>query len=399
MPQLDPREWFSTAELERIEDYRRLPRWLWVGSTAVQLAVLGLLAWQGPRLARGARRVVRGRVRAGVAVGLGCAVAVWLSTLPLAGVSHWWRRRYGLSEQGYGAWLGDQAVSLAVLAALVALTVAGALALAARFGRRWWVPASAGLALLAVAYVLLQPLVVEPLFNRFEPLRDPALVARIEALGERVGAEVGDVDVADASRRTTAANAVITGLGPTRRIALYDTLLDGRFSDDEIAVVAAHELAHAAREHVWKGTAWFVLFAVPGLAVLAAVVHRRGRLGGRDGPALVPLALLVAFALSLLALPAQNALSRRYEAEADWLALRATGDAPAAVGLVRGLALSSLGDPDPPGWSRILVATHPAPLDRIAMAIAWSASCDRPEPGSCPPLNPPRPPFRAQAGS
>jgi STE24 endopeptidase len=373
LPRVDPADWFSADELERIEAYRRLPRWLWVGTAVVELLVLAALAWQGRRLAAGAARVTRGRVRRGMLIGLVCVLAVWTFTLPLAAVSHYWRRRYGLSEQGYGAWLGDQAVTLAVTAVLVAVAVAGALALARRFGRRWWIPGGAALALLGVAYVLLQPLVVEPLFNRFEPLRDRALAARIEQLAGTVGVDVGRVEVADASRRTTAANAVITGLGPTRRIALYDTLLDGRFTQDEIAVVAAHELAHAVREHTWKGAAWFALFAVPGVAIVAWVVARRGDLGGtRDGPALVPLALLAAFALSLVALPAQNALSRRYEAEADWLALSATADPQAATGLVHGLAVASLNDPQPPAWSAILLGTHPASVDRIAMAVAYA---------------------------
>jgi STE24 endopeptidase len=380
LPSVDPRDWFTAAELQRIEEYRRLPRWLWVGATAVELLLLAALAWKGRGLAGAAGRVTRGRIRGGVLVALACALVFWAGALPFGAVSHSWRRRYGLSEQGYGAWLGDQAIALLVLAVLVAVAVAGALALAGRFGRRWWIPGGGALALLGVGYVLLQPLVIQPLFNIFEPLRDEALASRIEQLADRIGIEVGSVDVADASRRTTTANAVITGIGPTRRIALYDTLLDGRFTQDEIAVVSAHELAHAARSHVWKGAAWFVLFAVPGVALLASVLRRRGDLGGRDGPSLVPLALLVAFALSLLVLPAENALSRRYEAEADWLALVATEDPEAATGLVHGLAVSSLSDPDPPGWSTILLGTHPPPVDRIAMALAYAERAGLPPP-------------------
>jgi STE24 endopeptidase len=380
LPSVDPRDWFTAAELQRIEEYRRLPRWLWVGSTLAELLVLAALAWKGRGLAGAAARVTRGRVRGGVLVALACTLAVWAATLPFGAASHAWRRRYGLSEQGYAAWLGDQAVALLVLAVPVAIAVGVALALARRFGRSWWIPGGGALALLALAYVLLQPLVIQPLFNRFEPLRDEALAARIEQLADRVGVEVGSVDVADASRRTTAANAVITGIGPTRRIALYDTLLDGRFTQDEIAVVSAHELAHAARAHIWKGAAWFVLFAVPGVALLAWALRRRGDLGGGEGSSLVPLALFVAFALSLVALPAQNALSRRYEAEADWLALVATEDPEAATGLVHGLAVSSLNDPDPPGWSAILLSTHPVPVDRIAMALAYAERAGLPPP-------------------
>ena len=131
----------------------------------------------------------------------------------------------------------------------------------------------------------------------------------------------------------------------------------------------AHELAHVERAHVWKGAAWFVLFAVPGVALVAFVLNRRG---GPGDPGLVPLALLCAFVLSLAVLPAANAISRRYEAEADWFALVATRDPQAVAGLVRRLAVASLADPDPPGWSRQLLGTHPSPLDRIAMAEAYA---------------------------
>jgi STE24 endopeptidase len=369
LPAVEPGAVFSAAELERMEAYRSLPRWLWVASTVIELAVLALLAWKGRELARWIGRRAKGRVRVGVLVGLTAVLAVWLATLPIGAVGHWWRRRYGLSEQGYAAWLGDQAVSLAVLAVLVSIAVAGALWLAGRFGRRWWIPGGAALAALGVLYVLLQPIAIEPLFNRFEPISDRALAVRIEGLAAELGVEVDRVDVADASRRTTAANAVVTGIGPTRRIALYDTLLDGRFSQDEIVAVAAHELGHVRRNHLWKGAAWFALFAIPSVALVAFAVGRRG--DPRD-PGLVPLALLCAFVLSLAALPAANALSRRYEAEADWLALTATRDPQAVEGLVRGLAVAGLSDPDPPGWSRVFLSTHPSPLERIGMAEAFA---------------------------
>lgn len=369
VPRVDPRAFFSAGELDRIETYRSLTRWLWVASTAAEIAALGLLAWRARPLAGLVRRFAGGRVRTGVALGLLAAVAVWLATLPAAGVAHWWSRRYDLSEQGYAAWLGDRTLALAVSAVLVALVVAGAIALAVRFGGRWWVPGGVALALVGVLFALAQPLVIEPLFNRFTALPDPRLAAQIEELGARLGVTVDEVEVADASRRTTAANAQVSGIGPTRRVVLYDTLLDGRFARAEILSVSAHELAHVARHHIWKGIGWFALLALPGTFVLARVVARRG---GLADPALVPLALLCAFALFVVTLPLQSAVSRRYEREADWLALTATRDPAAAVGLVRRFALTGLIDPDPPAWSRVLLGTHPTPLQRIGMAQAFA---------------------------
>jgi STE24 endopeptidase len=370
LPELDPRAYFAPSELERIADYRALTRGLWAGSRALELVVLGLLVWKAGPLARLARRLLRGRTSTAVSVGLAAVALVWLATLPLEAVSQWWRRRYGISHQGYGAWLGDQATSLGLRALLVSIAVAGAVSLAARLGGRWWIPGGAALAVLGVLFVLAQPLVVQPLFNRFEPLADHELAARIEALGRPLGVRVETVQVADASRRTTAANAYVAGIGPTRRVVLFDTLLDGSFTRGEILAVSAHELAHVGRRHLWKGVAWFALLAVPGVFLVARITERRG--GLRD-PALVPLGLLVALAFSLATQPLQNTVSRRYEAEADWLGLTAARDPRSAIGLYRKLTLSSLGDPNPPGWARFWLSTHPSTMARIAMADAFAA--------------------------
>jgi STE24 endopeptidase len=162
-------------------------------------------------------------------------------------------------------------------------------------------------------------------------------------------------------------NASVTGIGPTRHVVLYDTLLDGRFTEGEILWVSAHELAHVARSHVWKSVAWFALFAIPGVAAIAWVTERRG--GLRD-PAVVPLALVCAFALSVLTLPAQNSISRRYETEADWIALRITHDPASQISTQVRFALTGLADPDPPAWALIVLGSHPTTMQRIEMAKA-----------------------------
>jgi STE24 endopeptidase len=246
----------------------------------------------------------------------------------------------------------------------VSIAVAGAVWLAGRLGRRWWIAGAPALAAIAVLFIVAQPLVIQPLFNRFEPVADTRLAGRIEELAAGMGVDVDEVLVADASRRTTTANAYIAGLGPTRRVVLYDTLLDGRFTEGEILVVSAHELAHVERRHLWKGLAWFTLLAVPGVFLLAWVTSRLGGLG----PRLVPLGLALAFAYVLLTQPLANAVSRRYEAEADWLALQATRDPGSAVGLEQGFVRTGLADPDPPGWVTFWLGTHPTPMQRIAMA-------------------------------
>ena len=175
LPDLDPARYFSEAELARADRFRAVTRALWGASLVLELAVLALLAWRGRGLAERVRTVARGRVRTGVVLGLVAVALTALATLPLALTRHWWNRRYGLSEQAYASWAGDWALSVAIRAVLVSLAVAGVVWLAGRLGSRWWLAAAPALAALAVGFVLVQPLVVQPLFNRFEPLPDETL--------------------------------------------------------------------------------------------------------------------------------------------------------------------------------------------------------------------------------
>ena len=371
LPKLDPEAFFGAAQLAKIDEYRRVTRGLLLGSLALEIAVVGLFVAFAGSLAARMRRVARGAVRTGVGIGLAVVLAVWLAGLPLSAVGHWWARRHNLSRQGYGGWLADQATQLGIQAVLVAIAVAGAMLLARRLGPRWWLAGAPALVGLAVLFVVLQPLVVQPLTNRFRPLEDRTLSREIERLAAREGVDIDKVEVADASRRTTTANAYVAGIGPTRRVVLYDTILDGRFPRGELLAVAAHELAHVGRRHLWKGLGWLALLAVPGVFLLARATERKG--GLRD-PAVVPFGLLVALLFYLGTLPLQNLVSRRYEAEADWLALQATRDPQSAIGLERRFVTTSLADPTPPRWVTLWFGTHPPALERIAMARAFGIS-------------------------
>jgi STE24 endopeptidase len=341
----------------RADEYSRLPRWLWVGRTVAVLGVLAGLVAAGPWLAR--------RLRYGVAVLLVVLAALWLVELPFGLVLHWWNRRYGLTRQSYLAWLVDPWLELiaVVVVACLALVLAGVLA--RRLGRRWWLVGGPVLAVLGAAVILLQPFVLVP---RLEPLRDAQLASQIRELGTRLGVRPREVDVEDVSDRTTRINAEVAGYGPTRRVILWSTLLEKNVPGGEVRFVAAHELAHVARRHVWKGVAWFALLATPIVFLVAEATRRRGGIGN---PAAIPLAVLVLVVVELALLPFANAVSRRYEAEADWVALQTTRDPAGARGLFERFATANLADPSPPTWSYVLRGTHPSLERRIAMAEAW----------------------------
>ena len=368
IPSLDPRDYFGAAELARAHEYRRVSRALLLGSLAAQIVVLALLVWKARPLADALEGIGRGRVRTGVLVALVAVLALWIATISFGAISLWWRRRYGLSTQTAAGWLRDQAVSVGVECLLVAAAAAVTLGLAAWLGRSWWLAGAPLFVLAGVLYFIAQPLVVQPLFNKFEPLDNPRLTTDIKELGAGEGVTVDKVLVADASRRTTTANAYVSGLGPTKRVVFYDTILDGRFSQPELESVAAHELGHVARSHIWKGLGWFALISIPGVFLVWWFTERRG---GLPDPGLVPLAIAVALVYSILVMPFGNLVSRRYEAEADWIALTATDDPQSFIGLEKQLTITSLGDPDPPAWSNLLFGTHPTPMRRIGMAEAF----------------------------
>jgi STE24 endopeptidase len=354
---VEPVEVFSPSHLDRSARYERFLRANWAIATLVQIAVLIVLVRLAPR----AR--VRG-IPGGVALGVGALVAVWLATLPFVLAAHWWRRRYDVSDAGYGTILVDPWLEriggLAVAAAAIALFML----LARRLGERWWLVGGPVFALVGSVFLLAQPFLLAP---RLEPLRDRELVAEIQQLAREQGVGEIDVEVRDASRRTRALNAEFYGVGPTQRIVIWDTALE-QLSRSELLALAAHELGHVEARHVWKGVGWLVLFALPAAYVVALVTRRRGGLGE---PAAVPLALLTITVLQLALLPATNAISRRYEREADWLSLRTTEDPEASEGLTVELAEAALADPDPPAWARVVLETHPTPIERIELARSF----------------------------
>jgi STE24 endopeptidase len=364
LPDLDAHDFFSSRELARHEDYERVLRVLFFPAVLVQLAALIALVLGAPRLLRRLpfHPLVQGAVLAVLTVAF-----LWLARLPVATVAHWWRRRYGIARQDYLEWLVDPWLALGAEAAVTAAGVALAMVLAVRLGRSWWLGGAALFVAGASAVVLAQPLLLEP---RVEPLRNPALEADVRALADRTGVGKVEVGVRDAASRTRVGNAEVYGLGPTRRVLLWDTLLDGRFKPGEIKVLVAHELGHVARAHVWKGLGWVALLALPVTFAVAQAARLRG---GMARPEAVPLALLAVFALELLLLPATNAVSRRYEAEADWVALEATSDPASSRALTLRLARASLADPDPPAWAYALRRTHPTVMQRLALAEAWEA--------------------------
>jgi STE24 endopeptidase len=284
-------------------------------------------------------------------------------------------RRYGLSNERLGGWVKDRAKSLAISLVLSA----GAASMIYVFIRRspngWWLPAGVLFALVMVGLANLAPVLLLPLFYRVTPLAREDLRARLLALAERSGTRVLGAYEWGLGEKTKKANAALTGLGATRRILVSDTLL-AEYSDEEIEIVLAHELAHHVHGDIWKGLVFESALVLAGFFVAAralrwAVVPLS--LGGPADPAGLPLLLLAAGAVSLVMLPAAHAISRSHERRADRFALELTKNPAAFISAMRRLGAQNLAEEHPSKVTQWLFYSHPPLGERIAAAQAFKA--------------------------
>jgi STE24 endopeptidase len=384
-PAADPLEAFTEDEVRACVAYAK-PRQRWgLAGYATDLLVLAALALTGP-----------GRAVVGAAAGLAGGWApgrVALATLAVlavrAGVGlpfsiRAFRQdaRAGLATQRLGGFLRDWAKRRAVGLVLTVVPLT-ALVLGARWRPPGWPAVAAVVAvLLVLALATAGPVLIEPLFNRFRPLGPGPLRSRLLELAVTMRVPVADVLVADASRRTTKVNAYVSGLGRTRRVVVYDTLLAAAGSGspggaDEVALVAAHELAHVRHRDVLWGTVGAAALAA--VAVLAAVglfdlepVQRALGVTGLGDPLAAAGLLLLGAAGGLAVAPVASAISRWAEARADWVALEVTRDPATAVAVERRLALENRADLRPNRLLIAMFASHPTTMARIAQAWLWA---------------------------
>jgi STE24 endopeptidase len=367
LPHVDPRAIFSSSFLSRSASYERFLSIDALLADVTLIVVLALYARRGHRLMR---ESAAGRIGTGMMLGMLGFAVLWLAEIPFGLAAAWWERRHGISHQGYVDSIVESFLSLGGKFLFVSFALLVAMALAGLLRRWWWTvaaPLFAGLALLSTFLSVY-------LIPNTHALEDPQRVADVRKLARVERVPGTKADVQDVHRDTTAPNAESVGFGSTRRVILWDTLLDGRFSRREVSVVTAHELGHLAHEHPLKRVGWLALFLIPAAALVALLT--RGR-GGLARPEAVPVALFVFVALQLLTTPLMNIVSRRDEAEADWSALKATRDPSAARSLFRKLATTSRSSPDPPTWSYVLYADHPTIAQRIAMVDAWQSRTGR----------------------
>ena len=311
----------------------------------------------------------------GAATAAGLTLGTTVLGLPLSAVARRRAIRVGLVTQSWGGWVVDLVKSSAIEATLAGGAGAATLALTRRYPRNWWLPVGAGSAALGTLLGALAPVLLDPIFNDFTPLPEGELRSDVLELARAAGVEVGEVYEVDASRRTTGANAYVTGLGPTKRVVLFDTLTD-RFKRDEIRVVVAHELSHVRHRDVLRGVGYGAM--VTPAAALAIQRLSWAISPERTAPAALP---TLALAAALVAAPTAligNRLSRALERRADDYSLKLSDAPDAFVSFERAIALQNVADLSPPRWVSRVLATHPPTLERIGAALTYAQRAARP---------------------
>lgn len=367
---VDVLDHFTPAEAARADAYNAWRDVLRVSDVLLELIVVAALGLGAGarRLGAWSARVTRGRwVRQSALLVAVLVAAPWAVTLPLTIARHRLDRDYALATNPVPALLRDSVVGTGFSIVTSLIAAIGFLWIARRAGRAWALVTAAAGSAFVVLGVFISPLVYEPAFNRFTPA-DAATTAMVRALAADAGVRVGDVLVADASRRTSRRNAYVSGLGSSKRVVLYDTLLDESDSSD-VRLVVAHELAHQKHRDVRNGT----LLGVGGLWLAIAVLWVILRARAPSDPGILPALALYVMVATLLSLPVSNAISRRVEARADRTAIELTGDVDAAIRLEVNLARDNLSDLTPNPVLHAIFASHPSAIERIRAAEAQRA--------------------------
>jgi STE24 endopeptidase len=365
----------DSAEARR---YNRIKRWLGFADFAIGvdfLIALLVTGWTGT-LRDFALRL--GFENYPLAVFLYVFMLLLFSKILSFGLEYYGFRlehRFRLSNQRRLSWAWDELKGWLVGLVLATIVAEVLYFIIRQSPEHWWLIAWGVFLLLFVLFAQIAPVVLFPIFYKFEPLHNDDLKERLTRLGEQAGTRVRGVYKWNLSEKSKKANAALTGLGATRRIILADTLLDN-YSPDEIEAVLAHELGHHVHRHILKsifvqaGITLFGFWATN--QVLHWAIDRHGVFETLSDFANLPLLVLVATVLSLILMPALNAYSRYNERQADRYAFKSIATVDPFITSMNKLASQNLAERTPSKWVELLFHSHPAISKRVEAAEAWA---------------------------
>jgi STE24 endopeptidase len=378
-PERPASRYFSEEEIDRARRYHRPLYRVFALSTAFSLAYPAVLAFTpvGRWLAGSVDDLPRWAFALAYT-----AMIVAIGAVLRFPLSYWrgfvYEHRWEFSTQTRPGWLMDWVKGLGVNLVLTSVIVLGFIELAAALHDAWPLAAAPAAVALTVFLSFVAPVVLEPIFNKFKPMEDREFAAELFALAERARTPVKEILVADASRRTKKENAYVSGLGKTRRVVIYDTLL-ARGPKQAVKIVTAHELGHRRDRHVAWGTLLGAVGTVIGVLILWALLQSHAVLDavsatGPADPHVIPFVLFTITAMEFASMPLGTAISRRWEAAADRISIELTQDHRGFAEMEHDLAVANLSDLEPPRLLYLWVLTHPTPPERIEAAAGLARS-------------------------
>jgi STE24 endopeptidase len=370
---------FSRAERDREESFRRRIRPWGYASLGLSVMVPTVL------MVSGAVQAVTETLNTHWVLAVCAAVIVmsttsWLASLVPAVGSRRVLVDVVLATGSWGRWWRDAVLAQGIGVVLTCVAMIGLIGAARLWPTGWWSVVALVAIVVVVVMSLVVPVVIEPMFNRFTPLAEGPLRRELVGLAQRDGVPIQDVLVADASKRTSALNAYVSGLGPTRRVVVHDTLID-REQDDDVVAVVAHELGHVVAHDVWFGTLVGALAAAAGVCALEIAagipsVLAFGHCAGASDPAVVGFVITATAWIGLLATPLMNGVSRRIERRADLHCFELIDDPASVVEMHRALALTNIAALEPHPARYAWFASHPTSPERIKAARKFTVSSD-----------------------
>lgn len=368
-------DYFSPDFVEKARDFRTTGRLISTASfVAKALFLLFFAVWLSVRLEKFSTGIWSGYIPAALFFTLIAVVFYFAISLPFSLASYYHGKSGGMITMSIGTWVVRYLKSAALFAIVTAPALTALAWAVGKWPTYWFLPAWAVFSAVSVLLVFIAPNVIDPIFNKFEPLPDGPIRTGVTELAGKAGLEVGEVLVSDASRYSRYKNAYFTGLGSSKRIVLYDNLVvPEKNTTGEVLSIVAHEMGHWKRGHILKGMGILLVGSLVGFFLLAKIYPvlfpaiETGRLEGLAG------IVLIVFAVNFLAQPLHNAVSRRFERQADAYSMELTGDAESFIEAEKKLATDNLGDPYPPAAAKWFYGTHPSILERIIAAESYDA--------------------------
>lgn len=373
--QADPATFLNGRELVLSEEYSRIRNILFFLSTPFEwvLYLLILLFGLSRSFKNWAEQSTKYKIfRTPIYVAWLSFVA-FLATFPLSYISYSLSRNYNISTQSFSSWMKDELIDFWVNFGTMVIIVAVLYWIINKSTKRWWLYAW----LISIPFTLfmmfLQPVVIDPLYNDFYPLKNKELETRILELADEANIPAEHVFEVNMTEKTNALNAYVTGIGANSRIVLWDTTLN-RLSEDQILFIMAHEMAHYVEKHLYIGIAGYLLMSLVGLyltsRIMNYVIARWGdafKISSVNDISSLPLFLMILSMLMFIASPLSNTVSRYQETRADRYAIEMTDNTEAAIGTFQELTKAGLSQVNPPLLVKIFRYGHPTMLERISM--------------------------------